>query len=241
VSIAYGVKNPLKGGIVTDGLILYLHPQLKDCWNGSSTSITDLVAGQSCTATDLTADADGNFVFNGSTSKIDTNNSYIDNGTAYTLSSTEDDYTLEAWIYVETSQGTTTDADSIIGSTTSYGVGMQVGISAGSPRINFAARSTSNFYGTAFNYNQWYHVVWAHETGVDTTVYMNATVDVSPTSVSSYSIGGSSWGNITIGNSSARITGFYDGKMGPVRMYKRALTSSEVSQNFNASKARYGL
>ena len=240
MGIGYGVLDPLKGGIATDGLILYLHPQLKTCWDGSSTSITDLVGGQVCTASNLTADTNGNFVFNGSNTKIDTNNSYINNGTAYTLSSSVSDYTLEAWIYVETSQGTTTSADSIIGSTSDVGVGMQVGISGSSPRINFGARNTSNFYGSTFNYNQWYHVVWAHDYGVTSKVYMNGVLDTTSTG-SSYNIAGSSWGNITIGNSSGRVTGFYDGKMGPIRMYNRALTENEALQNFNASKLRYGL
>lgn len=234
----YGSRDPL-ASIVSDGLIFYIHPQLKASSAGGN-DIYDLVNSQYCTGTNVTYDTNHNFVFNGSTSLIDTNTSYIDVGGDYTLSSSVSDYTLEAWIYVESSQGTTTTADSIIGSTSSVGVGMQVGSSGGLPRINFGARSTSNFYGSTFSYNTWNHVVWAHNYGVGSTVYMNGSVDVTA-SGGSYNISGSSWGNITIGNSSGRVTGYYDGKMGPIRMYNRALNSSEVTTNFAASRAKYGI
>ena len=239
----YGARDPLTG-VSDNGLIFYINPQLKQSWDPTSETVvsvvTDLVNGQVCTATDMTSDEDGYFVFNGTSSMIDTNSTYINTGGSYTLSSSTSDYTLEAWIYVETSQGTTTSADSIIGSTSSVGVGMQVGISGSVPRINFAARSTSNFYGSTFSYNQWYHVVWAHDYGNTSTVYMNGAQDVTSTG-SSYNIASGTYGNITMGNSSGRVTGFYDGKMGPVRMYNRAITLAEVTQNFNAARAKFGL
>jgi len=236
----YGARDPLTG-IVSDGLIFYIHPQIKKCWDGNTNSnIIDLVAGQSCTPTAITTDDNGYFVFNGTSSKIDTNNTYIDNGTSYTLSSSDDDYTLEAWIYVETSQGTTTNADSIIGSTSSVGVGMQVGISSSVPKINYAARSTSNFYSSSLAYNAWYHVVFAHQHSSFTSTYINGAVDVNSSSTS-YGINAGTYGNMTIGNSSSRVTGFYDGKMGPIRIYNKGLSAAEVTQNFNASRAKFGV
>lgn len=237
----YGVSDPLRG-VASDGLIFYIHPQLKQCWDGNVNSpIIDLVDGQKCTPTDMATDTNGYFVFNGTSSMINTNRQYIDDG-AYSLSSTTDDYTLEAWIYVETSQGTTTNADSIIGSQGSYGVGMQVGINGTVPRINHGARSTSNFYSSNLTYNSWYHIVWSHDTGVGSTVYHNGVSDTT-SSGSSYQISSTSanWGNMTIGNSSNRVSGYYDGKMGPIRMYNRAITSEEVTRNFNASRAKFGV
>lgn len=237
----YGARDPLSG-VVSDGLVFYIHPQIKKCWDGNTNSnIIDLVAGQTCTPTAITADDNGYFVFNGTSSMINTNRQYIDD-TSPSLSSSTDDYTLEAWIYVETSQGTTTDADSIIGSQGSYGVGMQVGINGSVPRVNFGARNTSNFYSGNLTYNAWYHICWSHDTGVGSTVYHNG-VNNTGSSGGSYQISGTSadWGNMTIGNSSSRVTGFYDGKMGPIRMYNKALSAAEVTQNFNASKAKFGL
>ena len=34
---------------------------------------------------------------------------------------------------------------------------------------------------------------------------------------------------------------YFDGKMGPVRSYNRALSATEVLQNYNATKGRFGL
>lgn len=235
----YGARDPLTG-IVSDGLVFYIHPQIKKSWNSANdTIVKDLVSGQICTATDITADDNGYFVFNGTTSKIDTNRTYIDD-TSPSISSTNDDYTLEAWIYVETSQGTTTNADSIIGSTSSVGVGMQVGIASSLPKINYGARSTSNFYSSSLAYNTWYHVVFAHQHSSFTSTYINGAVDINSSSTS-YGINAGTYGNMTIGNSSSRVTGFYDGKMGPIRIYNKGLSAAEVTQNFNASKAKFGL
>ena len=241
MAIIYNCSQPTRG-VVNDGLIFYIHPSLKDSYSGYGNDIYDLVDGQQCTMNgSMIVDQKNEcFVFDGSNDWIDTNRQYIDDGT-YSLSSSTDDYTLEAWIYVETSQGTTTNADSIIGSQGSYGVGMQVGINGSVPRVNHGARSTSNFYSGNLSYNTWYHVLWAHDTGVSSIVYING-VSNTTSSNSDYTINSSSsnWGNMTIGNSSSRISGYFDGKMGPIRMYNRALNATEVLRNFNASAARYG-
>lgn len=242
MAIRHGPSDILKTNITTDGLVFYINPHISACWDGSSNTINDLsLGGLTCTASNVTRSPGGYFNFNGSNSIINTNSQLIDTGT-YSISSSTDDYTLEAWIYVRTSQGTTTDADSIIGSQGSYGVGMQVGISGSVPRINHGARSTSNFYSNTFSYNQWRHIVWSHDHGVGSTVYHNGASNTT-SSGASYDIASTSsaWGNMTIGNSSSRVTGYYDGWMGAIRVYNRAITAAEALRNYNADKARYGL
>jgi hypothetical protein len=34
---------------------------------------------------------------------------------------------------------------------------------------------------------------------------------------------------------------FFDGNIGPIRLYSQALSAAEVTQNFNAQKSRFGL
>lgn len=149
-------------------------------------------------------------------------------------------YTLEAWIYVETSQGTTTSADSIIGHSTSTGFGMQVGISNGNPRINYGARSTSNFYSSEFSYNTWTHVVYSRIAGVSSYGYLNGVYD-SADNPADQSIASPADGVLRIGYSGGRVTGYFDGNIPIVRVYKRGLTDAEVLQNYNAQKSRFGL
>lgn len=237
-----GPDDPLKGGVVTDSLIFYIHPALKESYPGTGTTVTDLVGGRSVTMSGSGIGVQrGRFTFNGTDDKMDVGSSLIDVGGDYTLSSTDDDYTLEAWIRPRTSAGTTTSADSIMGSTGSIGVGMQLGISGGNPRVNYAARSTSNFYSSVLGgYNTWYHVVFAHQQDSFTRTFINGTLDVT-SSNASYSISGGTFGNMMIGDSNPRITGRFDGFMGPVRIYKKGLSDAEIVQNYNASRKRFGL
>jgi len=228
--------------ITTDGLIMRIDPASLRSYPGTGSSITDVASGRVGTISGVTI-SDGTFDFDGVNDLIDMDNSYIDQ-TSNTLISGgatgQSDYTLEAWIYVRTSQGTTTSADSIIGSTTSVGVGMQVGISNGNPRINFGARSTSNFFGSVFSYNQWYHVVFCKQHNSFTRVYMNGELDVTASSTA-FEIASGTYGDITIGNSSPRISGFFDGKMGPLSIYNKGLSEREVRKNFLAHRTRFGL
>jgi hypothetical protein len=239
MAIIYNTSDPLSG-IVSDGLIFYIHPALRQSYPKGGNVVYDLVDGQACTMNGTDIHVDGEtFVFNGTDDWIDTNRVYIDDGT-YSLSSANDDYTLEAWIYVETSSGTTTSADSIVGGQGNVGVGMQVGVSNGNPRINYAARSTSNFYSSEQSYNTWLHVVFAHQHGSFTRTFINGVLDVASSSTS-YGINSGTYGNMTIGYSAPRVPNFFDGKMGPIRIYNKGLSDAEVLQNFNASKKRYGL
>ena len=228
--------------IVSDSLIFCIDPANTKSYPGSGTTVTDLVAGRTVTmsGTDMGV-TNGEFVFNGSDDKMDIGSTLIDVSGDYTLSSTDDHYTLEAWIYPETSQGTTTDADCIIGSDTAIGVGMQLGINSSLPRMNYAARSTSNFYSSNLaSYNAWYHVVFAHQHSSFTRTFINGVLDLTSSSTS-YDILAGTPGNMEIGNATGRVSGYFDGRMGPIRIYKKGLSDAEMVQNFYASKARYGL
>jgi len=242
MSITYGVRDPLKGGIVTDSLIFYIHPSLRASYPGTGTTVTDLVGNQTVTMSGSSMSVrGGRFYFNGTDDKMEVGSSLIDIGGDYTLSSTDDDYTLEAWIYPLSSQGTSTSADCIIGNDTAVGVGMQLGINGAAPRINYGARSTSNFYSSDLaGYNQWYHVVMSHQQGSFTRTFINGSLDVA-VSATSYSIADGTYGNMEIGNATGRVSGYFDGFMGPLRIYKRGLSDAEMLRNFNASRQRYGL
>ena len=240
MSINYGPS------ITTDGLIMRIDPASLRSYPGTGSSITDIASRRVGTISGVTI-SDGTFDFDGVNDLIDMNNSYIDQTSNTLISGNatgQSDYTLEAWIYVRTSQGTTTSADSIIGSTTALGVGMQVGISNGNPRINFGSRSTNNFDGSEFSYNQWYHVVWCKQHTTFTNVYMNGELDTGLTGFDGngeYEIASGTYGNITIGNSSSRVSGFFDGKMGPLSIYNKGLSEREVRKNFLAHRTRFGL
>jgi len=101
--------------------------------------------------------------------------------------------------------------------------------------INNATVLTSN--GT-LSINQWYHIVVSrvNSTSNQTRLYINNVLDKTVTISNSMT----DYGNFYVGRS---IDGNYaSAKIAQVRVYKgKALTASEVTNNWNATRALYGL
>ena len=230
--------------IVDDGLLLVLDAGNTASHSGSGTTWNDISGrGNTLTATSsptFSSSNGGAIEFDGTDDLYTIDNTFIGSDQIATTEA-NGNYTLEAWINVHTSQGTTTNADSIIGSTTTYGVGMQVGKSNGNPRMNYGARFTSNFYGSEFSYNTWTHVCLSRIGGTSVRSYLNGNFDTSIGSQHLEIPDGQTIGNMTIGNSSSRITGFYDGLIACIRIYNIGLSDAQVKQNFNALRGRFGL
>ena len=227
------------GGIVTEDLILHLDAAKYTSYPDSGTTWYDISGyGHHATLNNGMSIQDAgykakNFGLDGSNDYATVNNNLVSIVGLGNVS-----YTLEAWIYVETSSGTTTSADSIVGHTSNTGFGMQVGVSNGNPRINYGARSTSNFYSSEFSYNTWTHVVLSRTPSTRRT-FLNGSNDVN--SAADLSLASPSDGALTIGYSGPRISGYFDGNIPIIRIYKKGLTDAEVLQNYNAQKSRFGL
>jgi hypothetical protein len=229
------------GGIVTENLILHLDAAKRDSYPDSGTTWYDISGyGHHATLNNGMSIQDAGF--KGKNFGLDGSNDYatVNNNLVSLIGLGDSSYTLEAWIYVETSQGTTTNADSIVGLTSATGYGMQVGAQGASAVINYGARSTSNFYSSTFSYNTWTHVVLSRIAGVSLKGYLNGSFDSSQ-GYTSQTLASPSDGNLTIGYSGDRITGYFDGNIPIVRVYKKGLTDAEVLQNYNAQKSRFGL
>jgi hypothetical protein len=238
MSIGYGPR------VVTDGLLLALDAADINSYAGSGTTWNDISGkGNTLTATStptFSSSGGGSIEFDGTDDLYTINNTFVGSDQIATTEA-NGNYTLEAWINVHTSQGTTTSADSIIGSVSNYGVGMQVGVSNGNPRMNYGARFTNNFYGSEFSYNTWTHVCLSRIGGTSVRAYLNGNFD-NDANVNNLEVpNGQTIGNMTIGNSSPRVTGFYDGLIAVVRIYNIGLSDDQVKQNFNALRGRFGI
>lgn len=230
--------------ITKGGLVLHLDAAHKTDASGDYNSAVDLQGTRDASFVNnptWSPRGGGCWEFNGSNQYINFGQAFTGSGQPWAIA-TEQEYTLEAWIYVRTSQGTTTSADSIIGHTSSTGFGTQVGETGGLPRINYGARSTSNFYGSTFQYNQWLHTIWRRRSsgGYNTRVLENG-VQVVNSNTSSYSIASPANGNIQVGYSGPRVTGYFDGFIAEVRAYNVALTDEQMLHNFNATRGRYNV
>ena len=49
------------------------------------------------------------------------------------------------------------------------------------------------------------------------------------------------WNSLTFGNINGGSAGWYSGKMSIIKIYNRTLSATEVLQNYNATKRRFGL
>lgn len=104
------------------------------------------------------------------------------------------------------------------------------------PFLSYAKSST------VLTTNTWYQVVITYDGTSNHVVYING-VQVGTSSVSDGS-------NVTlntvntpiyIGSGTGLNWGAFDGKIAAIRIYNRALSSSDVTFNFNALKSRFGL
>ena len=227
--------------IVTDGLVLCLDAGNTKSYPGSGTTWTDLSGqGNNGTLTNMDGSnySDGALSFDGSNEYVNLTESLIGSNQIQTVTSS---YTLEAWINVRSSSGTTSGAASIIGNSGNYGVGMQVGVSNGNPRMNYGFRFTNNFYGSQFSYDTWTHICLSRIHGQSVKAYLNGNLDASFTSTELSVPSEQTYNNMRIGNSSPRITGYYDGYISNIRVYNKGLTDAEVQQNFNALRGRFGI
>jgi len=88
--------------------------------------------------------------------------------------------------------------------------------------------------------NKWNHIVLSYTDNGAVVAYINGVAAGSTTATASINTSGS--GDLYIGVLNGYIGSYdFDGKVGDIRFYDSALSSSQVLQNFNASKGSYGV
>ena len=224
--------------IVTNGLVLNI-----DAGNNLSypgTGITAInIAGVG--ATGVLTNGVGFGVSSGGSFIFDGTNDYIDCGTdSITNFATT---TMTAEVMFQTTGATS--RPHLIGRGTNGAVGqfvivlenitppkMRLWLDKGS---GWAIAATGS--STILN-NQWYHVVGVYD-GTNAYVYLNGTLDVSAASTGPLrSIPSDS---VTVGFFTGSSAHYLTGKIPFARLYNKALSSTEILQNYNALKGRYGL
>ena len=91
----------------------------------------------------------------------------------------------------------------------------------------------------SYSANVWTHVVWQHNDANENMIYVNgvkATSDDQTTTTSLEQV------NTLIGSRyNLTTTVNFDGRIGNARVYNTALNATEVLQNFNATRSKYGV
>jgi hypothetical protein len=219
---------------ISDGLVFHLDAGNTSSYPGSGSTWNDL-AGSGLTTTLFNSPTyssdDGGYL-----SFVPGSSQYAKTSASLSLLST---WSVEIWHYYNATNGS---GNPCILSEVWSGtpINFTIGSAAfGNNTTLQAAYFNSNWFYTAANYSLpsvgWYHIVGTYD-GTTITLYINT---VSTRTQASAGTVGSSGLGIHImrrwdsGN-------YWGGRISVVRIYNRALTSTEITANYDASKARFG-
>jgi prepilin-type N-terminal cleavage/methylation domain-containing protein len=227
---------PVEGDCQSFGLVLDLDAGDPASYPGSGTTWTDLSGnghnGALVNGVGYTTEGDGALTFDGT-------DDYVTCGTIAPISS----HTLASWVKIDNLSGGTADQTtygfSIAATSTNYATWLSVGGNAGNEARMRAYTSNSvgiNTTGSNLNTTDWFYIVATATKNSTAKVYVNGVERLSFTASSS------DWaGTFTIGDlRPARLIGF-DGSISQLQLYSRAMSSTEIQQNFDDQRSRYGL
>jgi Tfp pilus assembly protein PilV len=229
-------------GIVTNGLALSLDAGATSSYPGTGSTWTDLSGGGnngtlSATGVTYSTANNGILTFNGTSGSV-TGGS----GGGLDISGP---ITMDAWINdASVATGATiflkSNAAGSAGST-SYGLNLAAGgiisVILYSPTVGDSYHTTSQWIYA----NTWYNVVATWDGSINTSNNVNVYVNGSlAQSFTKNDMLDSNTQTLTIGSQQASVN-FFNGSIGEVKIYNRALTASEVTQNFSALRNRYGV
>jgi hypothetical protein len=184
-------------------------------------AILDLTGQNTITASSLTYASDGTFSFNGSG-----NNLSIGSFGGYSTN-----ITCEAWFKTTSSA---TWKNIVCGPTG------DVIFTINGNLVNFGCQGSTpiphlNYSTTTVNTGNWFHAAATYD-GTYVKIYVNGVLESTTART----------GNITpgaknIGSSSGGGSEYFNGTIGNVKIYNRVLNDTEVNQNFQALRGRYGV
>ena len=226
--------------IVTDGLVMYLDAGNTKSYPGAGTTWTDvsrngnngtLTNGPTFNSANL-----GSIVFDG----VD---DYVNCGNLGTIGNTQ---TIEVWF----NSNSVTSYKNVLDMNYStyfpntgnvgprleqYSSGQLIWIWSGSTTNN--SLYNASLVGTIVS-NTWYHVVFVTNAG-NASIYLNGVLTDINSSPQGYI---TTFGDVNIGRGFVLDPSrYYSGNIPSVKIYNKALSVSEVLQNYNATKTRYGL
>lgn len=241
--------------IVTNGLFGYWDAGNPNSYSGSGTTWADLSGnGYHGTLTNgptFTNTNGGNFVFDGTNDFVDTSTT----GSPFAFADTT--FTVSVWLKTSVTGWTTIPGIMIASKDYTFsGGGWAIGIGIpgynGSTTVGFFAsvKAVGGYFvnytstTTAINDGQWKNLVAVIRT--DTTVQANNIntlyINGVQSAVNLYT-NGNLYNPPTLAmNICRRSTGLYfPGNLAQISIYSKGLTASEVKQNFNAMRGRYGI
>jgi hypothetical protein len=226
--------------VTPNNLILYYDPSNSSSYPGTGTTVNDLSGNNlNGTMSNITY-TNPYFSYNGSTSQVSVpDNSLLDAGS--------DNWTMEVWFNASSSVGSTV----ILGKFDDGGNAEDVSYSIRTSNTILFAQigdGTGGVVGVdyvnstnyTFSSNTWYQAVYVWSSGVSLQTFING-VSIGTVSTSMSSLL-NSVNPLYLGRyNGGEFPQNFNGRIGITRLYNAALTSSQVLQNFNSDKSKYGL
>ena len=145
-------------------------------------------------------------------------------------------WTLEGWFYMNDAAGF-----GIFGQgTQAQSAGLHILYTNGSRGMIFGLYANDNDYNNNYRPSTgvWYHWVFTYNnSSYDKQFYANAVLQTPGSSVETVYNGS---GVLNVGAAYSSPSSSYNGRIAISRMYSKVLSGSEVTQNFDAQKARFG-
>ena len=224
-------ENSLNG-LVTDGLVLALDAGRTLSYSGSGTTWTDL-SGNSNNGTltnGPTFDSSNEYL---AYFQFPNSNSYIQlSNPALTTPST---FSIEQWVKI-----TDTSTNSIfLSNMDGHNDGIESGFDSSSKWSLQINGSLANISSATVNQDQWYHVVFRFDDSNLGKIFVDG-VQIQSLHFGSQTINQSTASTIgAIAYQTSSVENKFE--IGELRVYNnKALTATEVLQNYNAHKTRYG-
>ncbi len=217
--------------IVTDGLVFAVDAANKKSYPGSGTTWTDLAGSNNGTLTNGPTFDSGN----GGSIDFDGSDDYVPFSNFTSVASTG---TVCQWFKPAISWSGSDPSQNMrlsgihtnweFGRTNNVGGAFTFDL-GGAERITTAQNTWSN--------TLWYNMVVTWDTSANTSkVYIGGILDNTGTATNS-----TSTGTFEIGRSPGGLTQLWYGNIASVKYYNRVLTATEITQNYNALKSRFGL
>lgn len=231
------------GNIINDGLILCLDSANTKSYNGVGNTWYDLSRDyKTCTLVNgstFSVNNGGSIVFDG----ID---DYVNINSYNWFPITTQKVTIESWVK---SIGSTGALGGIISLTYGLTLSIRWNDSGGLAYFRVYDNVTSTIINTAstaginLNDNKWHHIVGTND-GTTSKIYIDGVLNNSNSSPFNGDTNPTWYNNpliYRIGTEVNDTVRLFNGNIGVVRVYNKSLTETEIKQNYNAIKKRYGL
>ena len=219
----------------SDNLVLHYNPKMSESYPGTGTTLTDLTGnGMNGTLSNITY-SNSVFSFNGTNSQVSIpDNAIIEPGSG--------SWTIEVWLNNSGTSGTVLGKYNNGGESANISYALRL-MGANSIRADFSngssAQVTDNY---TFAANNWVQMVYVWDkTNNSIYTYSNGVLKQTKAIALSGSILNATRNLFLGAYNGGEYSQYFTGQMGVVRLYKKALSASEVLKNYDANKADYGI